>query len=302
MSEGKSVIDLGNLSQPATRLIEKISDAIGVVYEPIRVIKLAEAKAHAALIEYNSKNTISELESRALNRLLKREAKKQKNIEAITAKAISALPTTANPQEIEDDWISYFFSNCESISNEEMQRVWAEVLAREASTQNSFSRKTLSILATLESYDAECFTTLCSCVIECEGDPETYVFDIEDEFYRSRDINLGTALHLQSLGLIHFSNKNLYLNKSSKSPTEVDGEHYYIYKMRHFEKEYELLIPEEESPGLTNDSPMFEYGCISLTTAGIELFKICHPTPIENFMNKVGARFKKANQILKQVI
>ncbi len=302
MSEGKSLIDLSNLSQPATRLIEKISDAIGVMYEPTRIIKLAQAEAHAALIGFNSKSTITELEQRAINSLIKKEAKKQRNIESITAKAIGSLPNSAKPENIEEDWLSYFFSKCETISNESMQRVWAEVLARQASASSSFSRKTLSILSTLESYDAESFVKFCSCVIIHNAHPETHIYNIDDEFYRDKDIYLGRALQLQSLGLLHFNNESLYFSVDGSKTIEFDDEIYYKVELQYFNQNYELLIPENESQGILNDKPTFEYGCISLTAADVELFQICNPSPIDGFMEKVGARLRKADQILKQVI
>ena len=43
-----SLVDVGKLAEPATRLVEKISDAIGVLYRP-RQIK-QDAKAEARVI------------------------------------------------------------------------------------------------------------------------------------------------------------------------------------------------------------------------------------------------------------
>ncbi|PZW46395.1 DUF2806 domain-containing protein [Pseudomonas sp. URMO17WK12:I2] len=302
MLEGKALIDLGNLTEPATKLIEKISDAVGVLYEPTRVVRLAQAQAHAALIEFNNKNTLTELEQRAVSSALKKEAKKQKNIEKITAKAIETLPSAATPQDIEDDWLSFFFSKCEIISDEAMQRVWAEVLARQAVEASSFSRRTLSILATLESHDAESFLKFCSCAVLFQEIPELFIFDVDDVFYREKDINLGRALELQSLGLVHYSSSSLYLSRSDCPRIEVDDETFHVVELEYFGKKYELLVPEYESPNILVDKPTYEYGCVSLTIAGAEIFQICNAQPIDGFMEKVGSRLKKQGHILRQVI
>ncbi len=47
MTEGGSLIDLGELSKPATLLVEKICNAVGVIYEPARVTRRARAEVEA---------------------------------------------------------------------------------------------------------------------------------------------------------------------------------------------------------------------------------------------------------------
>ena len=43
-----SLINLSGLSKPATVLIEKISNAVGMVWEPRQIRRVAQAKADAA--------------------------------------------------------------------------------------------------------------------------------------------------------------------------------------------------------------------------------------------------------------
>jgi hypothetical protein len=47
MGEGSSLINLGDLSKPATVLIEKISDAVGALYKPRQIKRLAQAEAES---------------------------------------------------------------------------------------------------------------------------------------------------------------------------------------------------------------------------------------------------------------
>ena len=37
MSDGGSLINFGDLSKPATILIEKVCNAVGIIYEPTRI-------------------------------------------------------------------------------------------------------------------------------------------------------------------------------------------------------------------------------------------------------------------------
>jgi hypothetical protein len=46
MSNGGSLINLGEISKPATVLIEKIADAIGGVFKPYQIRRVAQPPCH----------------------------------------------------------------------------------------------------------------------------------------------------------------------------------------------------------------------------------------------------------------
>src|SRR5260221_379432 len=89
MDENTSLINIGELSRPATVLIEKISDAIGGIFKPYQIVRVARAEAQADRARADGQIEISDLQRRAFHRFLEEEAKKQKNIEDITQKAQS---------------------------------------------------------------------------------------------------------------------------------------------------------------------------------------------------------------------
>src|ERR1700674_3498245 len=129
---GGGIINLGELSKPATVLIEKISDAVGGIAKPWQTVRVAKAEARADLIRTQTKIEISEIEHRALLRMVREEGKRQENIESITAKAIPHLAPDSKPEEVDDDWITHFFERCRLVSDAEMQSLWAKMLAGEA--------------------------------------------------------------------------------------------------------------------------------------------------------------------------
>lgn len=69
-----------------------------------------------------------------MSRLFAEEAKKQANIEAITLKALPDVKPEAKTEGVEDDWIANFFDKCRLISDEQMQSLWARILAGEANS------------------------------------------------------------------------------------------------------------------------------------------------------------------------
>jgi carbamoylphosphate synthase small subunit len=85
------LVNIGDLSKPATVFIEKISDAVGGVAKPWQLTRVAKAEAKADIIRSQAKIEISELERRALERMVREEGKKQENIESIAEKTIPLL-------------------------------------------------------------------------------------------------------------------------------------------------------------------------------------------------------------------
>src|SRR5205823_8902682 len=123
MTNGGALVNLGELSKPATVLIEKISDAIGAVFLPHQIKRVAKAEAEAEKIRVFTQIEINDIQQRALIRMIQDEGKKQENIEAISAKAIGDLEPSAKPEQLQNDWLSNFFDKCKLVSDQEMQTV-----------------------------------------------------------------------------------------------------------------------------------------------------------------------------------
>jgi hypothetical protein len=172
MGEDKSLIniDFSNLSKPGTILIEKISDAIGVAYEPQKIKQLAKAEVEAEKIRALGKIELSSIEQRAMNRLVAEETIKQENIETITDKAVKGLKEGAKPENLEKDWIANFFDKCCLVSDDEMQRLWSRLLTGEANEPGTFSRRTIKLVASLDKKDAHLFTKIMSFAVRIDDE------------------------------------------------------------------------------------------------------------------------------------
>ena len=143
----KSLINFGELSKPATVLIEKVSNAVGGIFKPWHIVRVAEAEAKAKQIREVAQIRVTALHRRAIHRFLEEEGKRQSNIEKITQKALTFLEEHSSPQNIEDDWITNFFDKCRIVSNEDMQQLWSRVLAGEANAPGAFSKRTVNLFA-----------------------------------------------------------------------------------------------------------------------------------------------------------
>jgi hypothetical protein len=103
----------GDFGKPADTLIRKISNAVGGLFRPMQIKRIAQAEADAEVIRAKSQIEVTEIQRRAMYRWLEEEAQKQNNMESITAKALPQLSDDTRPQDIDDDWIANFLINAE---------------------------------------------------------------------------------------------------------------------------------------------------------------------------------------------
>ena len=120
MSDENPIAKLGDLSKPATVLIEKISDAVGGIFKPYQIVRVAKAEAEANRIQVESQIQVTDLHRRAMHRFLEEEAKKQSNIEAITQNALPLLEEKSR-QRLSQMIGSQTFDKSRIVSDAEMQ-------------------------------------------------------------------------------------------------------------------------------------------------------------------------------------
>ena len=275
---------LGDLTKPATILIEKISDAVGGIFKPYQIVRVAKAEAEASRIQAESRIQVTELHRRAMYRFLEEEAKKQSNIEAITQNALPLLEDKSAPQNVADDWITNFFDKSRIVSDGDMQKLWSRVLAGEANDPGAFAKRTVNLLADLDKVDAELFTNLCGFCWQI-GNIVPLVFDVQGEIYNRSGINFNAIAHLESLGLIQFENLSGF--QRLKFPK--------ISTVFYYGRPTNLTFPHEKDNALP-------IGKVLLTRAGQQLAPVCSSTPVEGFYEFVYDRWVGESLVPKREI
>jgi hypothetical protein len=263
----------GELSKVATVLIEKVSDAVGGLFKPHQVKRMARAAAEANRIRAESEIEITDIQRRAMYRFIEEEGKKQENMETITKSALSLLKEDAGPQSMSDDWIANFFEKSRIISDGEMQQLWSRLLAGEANTPGTFARSTVNLLSNLDKYDAELFMKLCGF---CWRVPDMVplVFDFRGEIYTSNGIDFLALTHLETLGLVRFSNLTGFqrIGLPKRFPVSYHG------------VPVVLSLPAESDNSL-------EIGQVLFTRAGQQIAQVCGSTPVKGFFEYVCGRW-----------
>lgn len=269
-----SVVNLGKLSKPADTLIKKVSDAVGGLFVPYQITRVAKAEAKASLIAADSEIQITELQRRAMHRFVEEEAKRQFNIENITAKALPGLDSESDPTQMDDDWVTNFYDKCRIVSDDEMQSLWSRVLSGEANTPGTYSKRTVNFLSDLDKSEAELFSDLCGFGFMV-GNVVPLIFDTNADIYNDEKINFGSLSHLESIGLIQFNHMSGFLRKSLPKKIAV------LY----YGEPLELELKNEKDNQL-------ETGKVLLTQVGQELAQICGSKPVDGFFNYVKDKWK----------
>jgi len=271
----KSLINIGDLGKPAEALVNKISDAVGGLFAPWQIKRIAKAEAEAVIIKARGEIEVTDLQRRAMHRFINEEASRQKNIEDITAKALPQLTDAADPDAMENDWVTNFFDKSRIVSDEEMQTLWARVLAGEANAPGTYSKRTVNFLADLDKIDAELFTSLCGFGWKV-GDIVPLVFDTKAEIYNRHNINFNALIHLESIGLIQFS-------------SVVDFQRLKLPKrfgVTYYDRVLVVEMPAEADNKL-------ELGKVLLTKVGQQLAPISGSKPVDGFWEYVRKRWDK---------
>ena len=270
-----ALVDLGELAKPATTLIEKISEAVGGLFAPWQIKRIAKAEAEAAVLKQTHEIEITDLHRRAIHRWIAEEAQCQLNIEDITVKALPRLIAEADPMSMENDWLVNFFDKSRIVSDNEMQKLWSHVLAGEANVPGTYSKRTVNFLSDLDKTEAVLFTKLCGFVWFI-GAPSPLVFDEQARIYNRHGIDFANLNHLDSIGLIQYGGPTGFLKINL--PKRFSASYY--------QREITLEMPKDVENEL-------EVGKVMLTRIGRELAPICEARPVEGFWEYVKTQWKQ---------
>ena len=294
--------DLVGIGKIGVRLIEKISDATGVLYEPTRIARRADAEAKAAIIQAKADVEIYDIQQRAALRFFNEQTHYQANMEAIIGKASSRVTEDASPEDISNDWLLNFFDKCRLVSEDTMQELWARVLTGEAEQPGNISAQTMSILQNLDQRTAELFRTLCSSSISSKFEEDARVptlgFDVGDNGLEEYGLSYRTLVTLNEHGLIlsSFTNWHDHINcvgrVLSTNPLTI-----WRIPFNHQERNW-VLVP---TPDGSMKSELKIIG-IAFTQSGMQLLKAVETVPTEKYTHDLKDFFLKQNLVMTEVV
>lgn len=238
---GLEIKDLAGLSQPITRLIEVTSAGLGRSTESFFRVRKAKAFAKEVEIVANTlekhgkilgsvKYTREDIEliaeeagldaikteeyaqliQRANLNEFSRSIQKQANTESVLSHAEEELKDDDNvpDKEVDEDWLSLYFSIVENVSSEYMHRLWGKVLAGEIRSPDGFSLRTLELLKTMTIKEAELFSKVVRKSLFVNKD----ILIVDKEFWKDFYDGLGFVEYnfLEQIGLVQSLGLHFY--------------------------------------------------------------------------------------------
>lgn len=271
-------VDLKEPSKAIKKFVDSVSRGLGILYEPIRIKKLASSLKEASEIIEHADEVTKALYHRTLTRQSLQEIGYQKNIEEITQNALKALPGDVDDKPVDYDWLTYFFDMCKTVGDENMQIIWSRILAGEVSKPGSYSLRTLNLIRLLDKQEAEMFTHFCGYVCSNkDGFLRMLITDASESYLKVKGFHKGHLRCLTEAGLICDGFFTLSEDDNDNIRASI------IY----FDKEIELikLTQKHHLPKI--------YAIFPLTNTGHELFPICGAKADYDYYDCLVESYKK---------
>jgi hypothetical protein len=276
-----SLVQGGSVRKSIAKFIDTIGDQISLFLEPTHVrrkgkaqadVRVVDAKADAeiATVVLQNKIALRDIEDRADERVRRREAKRQANLEAIAAQAVKELPESVSEEPVDEDWVAHFLNHCQDVSNQQMQTIWARLLAGEVARPGAFSLRTLALVRVMDQDDADVFTRFCSTVWHTQDDlVPVVVREIGGRYNPGAQLSFMDLTRLDSLGLIRFESGHgvaLFLESQNE----------WVY----FGRKHLVSPPQQQN---SESKYQLFTGNVILTQPGLELVSIAGASPNEEY-------------------
>lgn len=223
----------------------------------------------------------------------------------IIHKASSHLNDEANIRDIDVDWRANFFDKGRIVHDDEMQTLWAKILAGEANNPGTYSKRSVNSVADIDKRDAELFTGLCRYVCEFKFmhaniNKIEFVPVIFDEYLlptRPGYLSDNPTYHIRTSDLDHLDNIGLIrLSEKKKDRSDADVLEDVLESDGDIETNYygeSICLSKYQEHNVFIDglyASSLPIGRVRLTQIGKELYPICGSTPVEGFFSHICYR------------
>lgn len=194
----------------------------------------------------------------------------------------------AEPMMFDFDWFIRFFDSAGSVSNEEMQLLWARILAGEVHSPGSFSLRALETLHNMTQTEAVLFQRATSLMLmEYDGSMFIYRSDYQD--FEASDIELNEKYGLGANEFATLEECGLLSSIKQDSYATLVEESTGIYS------ENIVLVIQAKPKGKTakKSEPLLEYNCYMFTQAAQQLISIVCAEPDDNYIIDLGLGLRK---------
>lgn len=158
------VKDLLGLSEPICKLIDAVSNGVSALSAPWMYTRMENARLRIQSKEADQRRDIAlkdalaeQFKDELLTGRDKREWKNVSDVIGISADILKCLPEVSE-EPVNPDWSARFFDYAKNCSDEEVKRLWGQILAGEIESPGKYSLRTLDVLRNLTRTEAQLIT------------------------------------------------------------------------------------------------------------------------------------------------
>ncbi len=274
--------------------------------DSLRIIASAQSDARSTLVsaDYIVEGEI-DIAQKVNQRIQFQEEKRQRNIESVVRQAATELGDKDVPDnETDHDWTARFFGEVQDVSSEEMQSLWAKVLAGEIERPGSTSIQTLSILRNLGLATAIVFRRFCSVCVSVSF--ESHFSDARvpslgsnaaGNALQSYGLNFGTLNLLNEHGLIISDYNSWFDYNVSIEPWSSTTKLGQVVCPFSFQDKCWVLSPTAERAA----NKEFQLSGVALTSSGRELSQVVNLEPMDGYAEALTKFFASKNLRMTEV-
>ena len=294
----------GSMLAPWRARREALAKQIAAKGDAAALLIQAEAQAEARAILVSQDTDVTgelDIANTVNQRIQFQERKRQINIVSVVRQAANQLgDKEVENNEPDHDWTARFFNDVQDVSSEEMQSLWAKVLAGEVERSGSTSTRTLGILKNLDKATARLFRKFCSACVFLSPDGKGLI--------DARVPSLGGSAGNNSLKAygLHFDALNI-LNEHGLIISDYDSRLSIGLKLDNppqlirmpfrFQDRYWILIPTGER----DLGKEFRPSGVALTRSGRELSGIVGLESMEQFSQALSSFFQREKLQMTEV-
>ena len=272
----------------------------------MQIIAAAQAEVRSKLISpqaaLQGEVTIGEL---IAQRVQFQEEKRQANIGSVFARAAQELgDREVQDHEVDHDWTARFFNDLQDVSSEEMQQLWAKILAGEVERPGNTSIKTLGILKNLDKPTANLFRQFCSICVSIRPDGVNFNDArvpflggySEGNALRDYGFEFGKLNVLSEHALIN-PEYNTWHDYRASTGLNLPQVQALVHFPICFQGKYWILVPT----GAPAERKEFKLFGVALTRSGQEISRVVDLEPAQQYTLHLTEHFKKKNLQMVEV-
>ncbi len=160
-----SLINFDGASDVVIKLLDMIQNAVGWCVIPKRKAADFEKGLSVYVESIENDPTLSGLEKGVKISSARKEMKQYINQGKIIAYAAKDIQVDSK-LDVDDDWLMYFFEYAKNVSADDVQRIWAKILAERCNGNTSMNRRLINALSMLDHETAHIFERLCGITLE----------------------------------------------------------------------------------------------------------------------------------------